>query len=748
MLFGCLALALPASTWAADEKPKKDVSAEAFGLDKVWSMHLTISAKDWKKMQPTPGKGGFMPAPPDPDAKPPEKGQDRKVRGMFGYEYEYVKGNLELDGKTYKDVGVRFKGNGTYMSSQTKLKRPFKIHLDRYVNDQNFKGLKKLTLNNNVMDTTFAREVLSYGVYRTLAVPAPRTAYAQLTLTVPGKYDKEFVGLYTLVETIDKTFLADRFGSSKGMLLKPERVGPVEYLGEEWGPYQQKYQPKTQASKKAKQRLIQFAKLVHKADDKQFAKEINNYLDVDEFLRFLAGTVILSSMDSLLGTGHNHFLFLDPKTNKFVFLPWDFDHSFGAFVFIGSAEELMDLSIRKPSANNHRLIERLFADEKTYGSYKGYLKKLLEKGFTKEEIKKDLTAINKAIDSIKKKETKAVAARKEAGGWAGAGMFNRAPGVEAFVAKRVVSVDEQLAGKRKGKVVRFAFGGPGGRPFRPAQWLVQPILDAADKDEDSKLSKEELIAGAKALFKALDKDGKGVVDQKAVTAGLDKIIPGPGGFRRPPGFPGPGTWLAKPFVDRAGKNGNVTEASLVAAAAKLFAESDKNKDGKLDEDELAEGLSKWMPMPQFGPPAGPGQFLVKPILAAADKDKDGKLSKEEAIAGGKNLFKALDKEGKGELDQKVLIAGLNKLMPRPGGFPLPGGSAGAAWAQMMIDKAGKDGKVTQASLIAAITKLFGQADKNKDGKVDEKELTEALNKLMPPPQFGPPGGRPGERAPG
>ena len=114
---------------------------------------------------------------------------------------------LRAEAMLLRDVAVRFKGSGSYMMSAQTVKRPFRIDLDRYVEGQEFKGVKNLSLGNLALDPTATREALSYAVYREAGVPAPRTAYVRLTLSVPGKYDREFLGLYALVETIDKPFL-------------------------------------------------------------------------------------------------------------------------------------------------------------------------------------------------------------------------------------------------------------------------------------------------------------------------------------------------------------------------------------------------------------------------------------------------------------------------------------------------------------------------------------------------------------
>src|SRR5262249_9790639 len=147
---------------------------------------------------------------------------------------------------------------------------------------------------------------------------------------------------------------------------------------------------------------------------------------------------------------------------------------------------LMDLSIRQPQTGRNRLIERLFADEKVFAAYKKHLQKLVATEFTQARVKKDLAAINAAIGPARQREKKAADARREGG--RGFGPFGGGPGndLEKFVTTRAASIREQLAGKRKGTVPGFGFG-PG--RFGPAQFLVKPILAAADNDRDGKLSK-------------------------------------------------------------------------------------------------------------------------------------------------------------------------------------------------------------------------------------------------------------------
>ncbi len=520
----------------------KDESKGAFGLTRAHKLHLQLSAQQWAKLQPAAPRFPWMPGgQPQPKARAKEKTDTH--RGGFGMEFPWSQGELTIDGKTFKNVGLRYKGNFTYMASSRGLKRPLKIDLRRHVAGQHFHGLRKLNLNNGVTDPSKAREVLSYAVFRAAGVPAPRTAFAEVTLSVPGKYDREFVGLYTLVEQVDRVFLERHFKSGKGLLLKPEGLqGGLQHFGDDWKRYEQGYRLRSEADRKQQKRLIDFTRLVNQPDDDLFRKEVASYLDVGAFLRFLAANALLANLDSFLGFGHNYYLYLRPDTNKFVFIPWDLDLSLAAWPVAGTPEQQVELSIMHPHRGDNKLIDRLLAMKEVNEKYRKLLGELTAGCFTKERLLADLAAIEKVTKEPLEREAKAARARKEGAAAFGFGMpavFGASLPPKRFFEKRTESVAAQLAGKSKGFVppAGFGFGLPGGFRGPPGGFGAPPrqgeVMPRQLQDQ-LKLTPEQRRKFAE-LQKEIDRKVEELLtdEQKALLKKLHSARPG-----GPPGRPG------------------------------------------------------------------------------------------------------------------------------------------------------------------------------------------------------------------
>jgi spore coat protein CotH len=524
-----------------------------------------------------PGRGG-----PGASFLQAANGKRNGLSGAAGIDFEYVNADLEFAGRQFQDVAVRYKGNGTFMQSRGSEKRSLKVDLNKFEKGQKIATLTTLNLHNCITDPSWMNEVLSYRLFRDAAVPAPRTAYARVEITVPGKFDRKYFGLYSLVENPDKNFVEELFGTKKGALFKPVTPQLFSDLGEEWESYQQTYDPKTDLKPAEKQRVIDFARLVSHADDASFAEKLGDFLDLDEFARFMSVTVWLATLDSILGPGQNYYLYLHPKTDKFVFIPWDLDHSFGQFFLMGNQTERDNLNIHKPWRGENRFLDRVFKVDAFKTRYLARMAEFTKTIFQPERFHRqvdELAALlrpavadesNEKLARFDKvvagepappapfpgappvaaagpaasgaptasettggeKANAAPAAnapsRTPGPGRGGFGFPAAIPPIKPFVVARAQSVADQLAGKRQGESAgEFGPGrGPGGGPpgGGPGNFLARPFMNALDADKDGELTSEECVHAFSQWFDSWDGEKRGIISEDQLRAGLDRDL--------------------------------------------------------------------------------------------------------------------------------------------------------------------------------------------------------------------------------
>ena len=479
----------------------------------------------------SPGRGFGM------NLQGPEGGRNG-IAAAFGIEYTYVHADLEFEGQAFKDVAVRYKGGGTFLESRGSTKRPLKVSLNHYVKGQKLASVTTLNLANCITDASWMNEVLAHRLYRDAGVPAPRTAYARVYLTVTGKYDRQYLGLYSLVESPDKDFAQEVLGTKKGAILKPVTPSLFADLGNGWKYYKQTYDPKTKLSEKEIRRVIDFCRLVTYADDAEFAAKLPEFVELDELARFMAVMAYLSDVDGILGPGQNLYLHLNPKTNRFTFIPWDQDHSFGQFAMRGTQEQREQLSIHRPWDGQNRFLERLYKVEAFKKTYLARLDEFSKTIFRPERFTQQVETIAVAIRPAVQEESAEKLARfdkvvagetPQQGGPARPFNFGPPPKpIKPFVRIRSQSIADQLSGKARGMELGFGGGGgrggpggPGGFGGGPGGLLAGAFLTALDADKNGQLARDEFVGGFGRWFEAWNTDKSGLLSEDQLRAGLD-----------------------------------------------------------------------------------------------------------------------------------------------------------------------------------------------------------------------------------
>lgn len=513
-----------------DKKGVVDDKQLRKGLNKV----LTIAP-------PPGGPGGGGPPAFSLQGK---EGLRNGVAGAMGIDFKYVHADLEFEGEKLADVAVRYKGNGTFLESRASLKKSLKIDIKKYVKGRKLAGVSMLNLHSNVTDISEMNEVLAHRAYRDAGVPAPRTSYAKVFVTVPGKYDHKYVGLYSIVENIDSNFAEERFGTRKGLIVKPSTPTMFAYLGEDWKPYTRPYESKDDLTPEQKQQFISMCKLISNGTDAEFATEIGNYIEVDKFARYMSVLVWITDLDSLLDMGQNFYMHRDPKTKKFQFIAWDQDHSFGQFGMMGSQTDRENLNIHKPWMGEKRFLERMYKLEAFKKPYLASLAKLTNSLYKPERFAGQVDALGKVLrPAIQSEEnTKLAKFDKIVAGEAIQGNgFGPFPGpqvvpIKPFVKARGISIAGQLAGKIEGKSLGMGF--MGGEDFGPGTFQAPAFMKSLDTSKDKKITHAEFVEGFAKWFTLWDTDKTNFLTDKKLRAGIDKSLAM--GFGGPPDMDIPG----------------------------------------------------------------------------------------------------------------------------------------------------------------------------------------------------------------
>lgn len=235
---------------------------------------------------------------------------------------------------TYHNVGLHLKGS--FGSIRPVADKPaLTLNFDKFVPGQNFHGLDKLHLNNSVQDASYMCENIGGWVFRESGVPAPRVSAAHVWL------NGRDLGIFVLKEGFDSPFYKRYFKDRSGNLydgnftdvdrdmdvhLGEHKLPPINPL--DFKAMRQRQVHLNELHAKASSRLRELADACREVDPDKRHQMLDQVLDVDRFLTFLACETMVAHWDGYAANRNNYRIYHDPKTDRLVFLPHGMDQLF------------------------------------------------------------------------------------------------------------------------------------------------------------------------------------------------------------------------------------------------------------------------------------------------------------------------------------------------------------------------------------------------------------------------------------
>jgi spore coat protein CotH len=237
---------------------------------------------------------------------------------------DYHPADIVYDGERLTNVGIRLKGRwGSWRPLSQKA--AFKIDTNRYVEGQTLRGLKKLTINNMIVDCSFNREQMAFHVLRELGMPASRTGYVWVTVNGMD------YGLYLNVESVDDTFLERNFAEPDGNLYE------ADYIIWPGGSYtlvdfilsSQDYFTLSEGEDVGLADVYAVTDAMRTTvGTPDFFDTVGALIDFDHHQRMIAAELWLGHIDGYSMNVNNYKPYFDPIDGKLRILPWDFDYGF------------------------------------------------------------------------------------------------------------------------------------------------------------------------------------------------------------------------------------------------------------------------------------------------------------------------------------------------------------------------------------------------------------------------------------
>ncbi len=339
-----------------------------FPQNKILRFDIEIAADDWAEVE-------------DDLAGMP---RSRPGEAISDFEPIWVACGFKFEGKEWYKAGIRVKGNSSLQSTYSSgiKKFSFKLDFNQFaeiypaIADQRFYGFKQLNLNNNFEDYSLMREKIAGDLFREFGIPSAKSTFCEVFINTGS--GSQFYGLYTLVEEVDNTLITTQFDNGTGNLYKPDGTA----ASFEFGKYSTADLYKKTNDEQADWSDIKalydaLHSNLRTADPAAWRAQLETKMNIDLYIKWLAANTVMQNWDTYGKMTHNFYLYNNPATLKFVWIPWDNNEALQS----GKMGGAIDLSLNGVGTQ-WPFINFIAADQTYFALYKSYAKEFSQTVFS------------------------------------------------------------------------------------------------------------------------------------------------------------------------------------------------------------------------------------------------------------------------------------------------------------------------------------------------------------------------------
>ncbi|MGG5252850.1 CotH kinase family protein [Neobacillus sp. SM06] len=234
-----------------------------------------------------------------------------------------------------------------------------------------FTGVHEIHLNAEYKDPSLIRNKLSLDFFADIGTLSPASQHVQLFINGHNE------GVYLLLESVDEYFLKKRNLPNGSIFYAVDDdanfslISPIEKTTK--NQLDSGYERKV-GQQNDSQKLANFVYKLNTATKAEFEHVIQKLLDIDKYLRWLAGVVCTQNYDGFV---HNYALYQNNETGLFEIIPWDYDATWGRDIH----GDVMEFDYVRAQGFN-TLTARLLGVSSFRRQYGNILKAILEEQFT------------------------------------------------------------------------------------------------------------------------------------------------------------------------------------------------------------------------------------------------------------------------------------------------------------------------------------------------------------------------------